>query len=1109
MGLNKEQQAAVEYLEGPLLVLAGPGTGKTQLLSAKVAYILQNIDVNPENILCLTFTEAGAANMRSRLQSMIGKAALDVNIHTYHAFGSNILERYKNYAENFDRKLDAPIDETTQYKIIHEIQASLPVMDILRDSNTKDIISTIGNAKAARLTSADLKKITEANIQDSIDLAAEISPILLDLKPREKFETALEGTYQPILEILLKHSTPEPIAGGVERIANVLAKDLDKVIKDCLAEDKPKLKPLSDWKTKNFELYVRDPKHPEETKSYRLKDHIANKKLLSLANIMAKYEQRLNDEGLFDFNDMIECAIKYLKADDGFRLQLSELFQYILLDEFQDTNASQFELIKLLTQYEQPVVMAVGDDDQAIFEFQGANASNLRDFQDYYGAKIITLLDNYRSTGEVLGLSQKIATQINDSFAKNYQINKTLRSMKDAWAGEQSRSPQISRHEFPGTVAEYYWIAQQIRALVDAGEDPTEIAIIAPKHRNIAPILPYLKQQGLDVTYEKRDNILLDTKISQIIKLAQFVYRLSQREQPVEDLLEILSYDFWQIPPIVALRAVEQKWGANQSVLDYLAGDPQLEQVAALLASLAAVANTAPLELWLDYLIGNAELDGQTSPMLTFYQEGSSETELLEFYENLATLRQKVLAHLRAPQSTSPDYIPRLKDFVETLSDFELAGSEIMRTSVYRDNANAIQVMTSHKSKGLEFKHVFLTSVDDASWGKSKGNNNLLSLPKNLAHIRHTGITDDEQLRLFFVAITRAKETLTLTSAAHNEDGSDIKRLRYLSESSRDDSEQLSPYLLEPAQKIILHDDFTDTEKIETMRLGWVSAYQKLEPSVMDLLRERMKDYRLTASDLTGFIDIVYAGPQQIYRNRVLHAPSEPADFSMCYGNILHAVFEQITSQHIDNVQALDLFRSEAQKAILNDQDKQALLEKGQHSLQVALNEFSDILRHKHAKAEVNLSTEHLNFNGVPLTGKIDHLEIDPATKTIEVYDFKTGKYYDKKWDSQPSLYKYRLQLSFYKLLLNLSPTYRNYKITRGHILFVTPDNDNRVHDKVYEFNDPDEAELKALTCAIYHQMTSLDFVSDDELFVAADKANTMKQIRAFAQKVIDKDTDK
>lgn len=1099
MSLNPEQQAAVEYLEGPLLVLAGPGTGKTQLLSAKVAYILQNVDVNPENILCLTFTEAGAENMRSRLQSMIGKAALDVNIYTYHAFGSNILDRYKSYAETFDRKLDSAIDETTQYKIVHDIQQSLSVNDILRDSATKDIIATIGNAKAARLTAGDLKKIAEQNIQDSIDLSSDISPILLGLKPREKFDIALGQVYQPILEILLAKSSPEPIVGSVERIANVLAKDLNKVITEATAEEKPKLKKLSDWKTKNFEVFIRDEKHPD-AKSYRLKDHVANLKLLSLANIMQKYEDKLRETSQYDFNDMIECAIQYLKTDAGFRMQLSELFQFILLDEFQDTNTSQFELIKLLTQYEKPVVMAVGDDDQAIFEFQGANASNLRDFQDYYGAKIITLLDNYRSTGEVLGLSRKIAEQIDDSFAKNYNVDKTLRSMQDTWRGDKLLPPQVTRHEFPGTVAEYYWIAREIRKLVDAGENPNDIAIIAPKHKNIAPILPYLKQQNLDVTYEKRDNILLDEKISRIIKLARFIYRLSNREQPVEDLLEILSYEFWQVPPTIVIKAVEQKWGSQKSIVDYLSGDPQLESIAELLASLAGVVETAPLELWLDYLIGNAELNGLKSPILDYYQQHSSEAELLEFYENLATLRQKISAHLR--NTDDSEEILKLKDFVATMDDFALAESEIMRVSVYRDSGNAVQVMTSHKSKGLEFKHVFLTSVDDGSWGKSKGNNNLLTLPKNLTYIRHTGITDDEQLRLFFVAITRAKESLIMTCAMHKDDGNDNMRLRYLSESSRDSDEQISPYLLAPVQNIISHNDLTNAEKIETMRLDWVSAYQKLEPEAMEILRERMKDYRLNATDLTDFIDIVYSGPEQVYQRKVLHAPSEPATFALCYGTVLHSVFEQVTAQGLDDTAALEVFRGEARKADLDESGRRDLLEKGERGLAIALQEFSDILRSEHARAELNLSSEKLNFEGVPITGKIDHLDIDPETKTIEVYDFKTGKYHNKKWDSQPSLYKYRLQLEFYKLLLSLSPNYRNYKVTKGHILFVTPDNDGKVYDKVYEFNEADDAELKQLIKAVYQQLVSLDFVQNNELFLAPDKSRTMKQTKEFIQKL-------
>ena len=127
MGLNAGQKRAVEYLDGPLLVLAGPGTGKTQLLSEKVAYILKNTDTNPENILCLTFTDSGAKNMRERLKSIIGNSGLKVNIGTYHAFGSEILAQYKNYSEDYDRLLDSPIDDITQFKIIKEIQDNLPL----------------------------------------------------------------------------------------------------------------------------------------------------------------------------------------------------------------------------------------------------------------------------------------------------------------------------------------------------------------------------------------------------------------------------------------------------------------------------------------------------------------------------------------------------------------------------------------------------------------------------------------------------------------------------------------------------------------------------------------------------------------------------------------------------------------------------------------------------------------------------------------------------------------------------------------------------------------------------------------------------------------------
>ena len=418
--LNDLQRQAVEYLSGPLLVLAGPGTGKTQLLSSKVAYILQNTDTAPENILCLTFTDNGATNMRTRLLSLIGPEARRVNIHTYHAFGQDIIAQYKNYNPTYPRRLDDAIDEVTKFKIIHDIQRQLPALDILKNDNTSDILDTISSAKSARLTSADLATIAQHNTQASTAINAKVAPILASLVPRMKFTDAVSLIYYPLAEALTEFTSPEPIVGNIEPEANSLLSELNDILSAEQAKDKPSIAPLTKWKDQHFEK--------DETGNYRLKNRIANLKLASLANIMTKYTHYLHTHGLYDFDDMINEATKALRDDTGFRLTLSERYQYILLDEFQDTNPSQFEIIKLLTDYEQPAVMAVGDDDQAIFEFQGANASNLLDFQNHYNAKVITLLDNYRSRSEILDFSHRLTTQIDNSFAKKHGVNKRLRA---------------------------------------------------------------------------------------------------------------------------------------------------------------------------------------------------------------------------------------------------------------------------------------------------------------------------------------------------------------------------------------------------------------------------------------------------------------------------------------------------------------------------------------------------------------------------------------------------------------------------------------------------------------------------------------------------------
>ena len=340
MGLNEKQKEAVEYLAGPLLVLAGPGTGKTQLLSEKVAYILKKTDANASNILCLTFTESGASNMRDRLKSTIGNDALKVNISTYHSFGQEILAQYRNFAPDYDRVIDATIDEVTQFKIVKEIRDSLPAKDILYGDKVKDIVSVISEAKAAGLSSKELSLVAEQNIEDSKVLSSAISPLLQNIVPR-KYKESYENAYLPIYEILKDYENLEPIVPGVERIIVGMARTLKSAILE--AESAEKISPLSSWKDDYFEKDGRG--------GYRLADRVANKKLSSLAKVMEKYQAYLLENGLCDFDDMIIEAGRILKEDDGFRDTLKERYQFIMLDEFQDTKPSQLNIVKQLTDY--------------------------------------------------------------------------------------------------------------------------------------------------------------------------------------------------------------------------------------------------------------------------------------------------------------------------------------------------------------------------------------------------------------------------------------------------------------------------------------------------------------------------------------------------------------------------------------------------------------------------------------------------------------------------------------------------------------------------------------------------------------------------------------
>lgn len=1066
MGLNANQKRAVEYLEGPLLVLAGPGTGKTQLLSHKVAYILQNTDTNPENILCLTFTDTGAANMRERLKTIIGKDALKVNIGTYHAFGSEILAQYKNYTEDYDRRLESSIDEVTQYKIIKTIREGLDGRDILRGDPVRDIISVISEAKAAGLNADDLAQIAEVNMEDSKVLSETIAPLLKEVVPR-KFKESYERAYRPIYELLQKYTeAPTMILKRVERSIGILARDLREAMIE--AESTEGIKPLTGWKDNYFEKDARG--------EYRLKDRIANKKLESMARVMAAYESYLKENGLYDFDDMIEEAVKALREDDGFRMTLQERYQFIMLDEFQDTNPSQFEIVKQLTAYENPIIMAVGDDDQAIYEFQGALSSNLTDFQAHYEAEVIPLTENYRSTQEILDFSRQIINQASDRFA-----DKELMAHKD-----NPEESQIQRYEFAGADAEYGFIASEIMKLVRSGVKQSEIAVISYKTKYFEPLLPYLKEYPeIKIAYEKRDNLLEDARIHEIVTMAKLICEMAAGKQVSVPVMEVFTYPCLKLDAIEVIRLVNEARRGKRSIFDVMSAceNSAITETVAWFSDLTAKSFTEPLDVMLGHFIEKIE------------QMGLSEYEEYRFYENLAALKGKVRKHF-------PEKTLKLADLVQMVDEYEDAGMMITATSPYRDADEAVQILTAHKAKGLEFEYVFIISADHTAWGKGKGNNNLLALPKNLMQIRHTGTTDGERLRVLYVALTRAKSHLCITNALADFNGKSPERLEYLNERVEND-EVVSPFL--PTGRVECMYGLAAPEVRNNNLRNWLATYVADSPDMREIYRERARNFRMSPTALTNFIDIAYGGPQAFFKSYILQAPREPETEALAFGNLVHTVFEMVTNRDITEAEAVELFLSELEKRDLPSQTVRKLREKGPADLAVALAEFDSILRQ--GRAEVDFAADKLVIDGVPVTGKIDHIMVDEASKTIEIYDFKTGGYHKEKWQSHATLYKYMLQLGFYRLLLKASPQYAKYRVERAHILFVTPDRDGKVYDKVYEYNDADEQNLRMLMQAVYHQVETLEFLDDAELFRAPDSGVKLPEMKEFIELVLAKNT--
>lgn len=1041
--LNAQQRAAVDYIDGPLLVIAGPGTGKTQLLSIRVANILKQTDVGPENILCLTFTETGASNMRKRLADFIGPEAYKVQIQTYHAFGSYVLQEHRP-------DLTTAIDELERFTIIREIQESLDATDILRpEFYTSSIISAISDLKAAALSPDDIRKIVNRN---QIDSAKIYSAIYSDIQTTrgQRYPKSAE-VYGRILDSIKTFvdapSAPEYIVGKVEPIANIYYRSLAEAL---LAEEnsaKPSSKLPGKWRDKYFKKNKAD--------EYVFGDDIANKKLLSLANIMELYAKRLQDAGMFDYDDMILNAIDLLKNDDEKRFNAQERFQYILLDEFQDTNDAQAQLVNLLTDNPsnegRPNIMAVGDDDQAIYGFQGANTSNFFDFDAKYHPKQIFLTENYRSSEPILEFAHNVIEQATDRFCKAPNVNID----KHISAANPPAKTNIELREFKAYQEEYSFIAQQIHEIISSGTPGNKIAIIAPKHKYLVSILPYLHAQNIPVSYTRRENILENPDIITLLNFCELLLAINQNLKYADPYwFQILSQPCWKLAPEKIIELIQSARYDKKSILEFMLEQDAFKEIATFCSELAAKVDSYSAECII------------TAASNRLFKDNSDNYEL---FSNLNTLRDLLLAKQTQNKKL------RLADFCQTISAYNAAEMSILNKSPYHESDTAVQLQTVHSAKGLEYEHVFLIAADNKNWSEAKGNTDLITLPRNLEHVRHTGDSADEKIRVFFVAITRAKANLYLTYSLSDFAGHDADRLKYLDIRENENHSQISKTIPEEFATVIQSDaDALATEDIAPDK--WFDSYVPSDETRKNLLKPYVEKYRISPTHLNTFIDLRYGdGPLTFLRNYIIGAPSDAGDsFAIIYGKLIHEIMDEINKENISNDEAIERFKTKIEMADTDDKTKADLAKRGGEELAKFLTERGDLIRNTNAESERGFFTETITMGDAILTGKIDRVEINEANKTITVSDFKTGSA-KQKWSTYDSTFAYKIQLYFYKFLIENSRDFQNYKVTKGRIDYISPDDEGDIVSLNLDFNDKENNEIKHLIQVVFRHIKNLD----------------------------------
>lgn len=996
--LNDQQRLAVVTIEGPVMVIAGPGTGKTQILACRIGKILLETDASPENILCLTYTDAGVVAMRKRLLKFIGPDAYKVNIYTFHAFCNDVIQ-----------------DNLTLF-----------------EKTSMDAIS-------------ELEKI-------------ELFKKLIDSLPKNHPLKRYRG------DVYFEAKNLESLFSNMKRegwTAEYFNEKIDEYIKE-LPNNSAYI-----YKRKQGDKNAGDLKPEYYTELERIE------KTKAAVNEFYRYKEMMRKMNRYDFDDMITWVLKVFSENANVLANYQEKFQYILVDEYQDTSGSQNQLVQLLINYwDKPNVFVVGDDDQSIYRFQGANVENMLGFAKQYEEDLlkIVLTNNYRSTQPILDTSKALIERNTERLTNQIEgLNKNLTSSNKE-INIYNNSPVV--REYNTQREEMIDIVEKAEALIAKGVKPGDIGIIYKEHKYGEELTKYFSLLKIPV-YSKRNLNALELPLA--IKLITILkYLASEHFIPYSGdqlLFEILHFDWFNISPIeiakTTIQVAERKYEKNKTSIRSL----MQEKI-----------NSPADDLFSKNI---SEEMKSASEIIERLISKVSNLTLQNLFEEVIREAGVISSIMKAPDKHwQLQVLTALFDFVkdethrnpalslqELVSLIELMETEKIPISLIQVNGSekGINLMTAHGSKGLEFEHVFIVGANATLWEKKKANNKGFKIPSTVFTTNAAANDNQELRRLFYVAVTRAKIHLNISYSKFKNDGKEIEPSMFIAEIQ--DSYDL------PFEKTIVSEE-------SIVRFATLNFEEGLSPEIAqlddDIITPILERFSMNVTALNSYLKC----PLSFYYNNFIRIPSaknESTEFGSAVHYALHMLFDGMQKNDKKEfpskpmfIEFFEYYMNRHRESFSKEQFDRRI-EYGHEILGKYYDSHIDSFN-KVVALEHRINTV---INNVPIKGAMDKLEFDG--NAVNVVDYKSGdpdkgiKKLQGPSDKSPNGEDYWRQAVFYKILID-NKTGKDWKAVSTEFDFIEPDKNKKYIKKKIVITPEDIATVKNQITVTWEKIQNREF---------------------------------